>query len=78
MLIGGVVENKVHDDADVPLFGFADQLIHILHGAVHFIDLIIIGNVIAVVRLGRAVDRREPDRADPEGLEVIKLRGHAL
>ena len=78
MPVGGVVEYQIHDDADIPLSGFCDKLVHILHGAVHFIDLVIVGNVIAVVCLRRAVDRRQPDRPDAEGFEVVQFTGDTL
>ena len=73
-----MVEHKVHDDPDVPLAGFRDQCLHVLHGAVGRIDVVVVGNVIAVVRLGGDVARGQPDSTHAETFQMVQLGGDAV
>ncbi len=42
------------------------------------IDAVEVGDVVAVVAVGRGVERVQPDRADPQRLEVVQPVGQAL
>ena len=75
MLVGSVVHHHVHDDADLPFFGFGYQAVEIRHGAVLGIDRLVVGDVVAEIYLGRGIDGREPDGVDSEVLEVIEALG---
>jgi hypothetical protein len=41
-------------------------------GAEHRVDVAVVGDVVAEVGHRRAVDRRQPDRVDPEPREVVE------
>jgi hypothetical protein len=73
MLIGGVVDNQLGDDADVAAVGRIDQLIEVVDRAVARMDVLVIGDVVAVVLERRRVERLQPETRDPEALEVVEL-----
>ena len=52
VLIAGVVNNEIHDDADIPLFRFGDEGIHLLQRTVIGVDIAVIADVIAVILIG--------------------------
>ncbi|PLU74671.1 hypothetical protein BMJ19_36725 [Sinorhizobium medicae] len=57
--------------------GFRHHLVEIVERAEHRIDVAIIRNVIAHVRLGRGEERREPDGIDTERGDMRKPPGNA-
>ncbi|CCX63776.1 putative uncharacterized protein [Firmicutes bacterium CAG:791] len=77
MLIGAVIDNEIHQDVHVALFGFGDQTVHVVHCAKARVDAVIIGNIVALIGKRRAVDRGEPDNIDAELLEIIELADDA-
>ena len=78
MLVGGVVRNKIHDDADVAGFRFLHQMIEIGHGAVLRINRGVVGDVVAEVDLRRRIHRRDPDGVDAEIFQVVEALGDAV
>lgn len=52
MLIAGVVNNEIHDDADIPLFRFGDEGVHLLQRAVIGVDIAVIADIVAVILIG--------------------------
>ena len=66
MLIGGVVENQIHDNADIAFAGLLNQAVHVLHGSEHFVDRAVICDVIAIVGLRRLKAWGQPDGADAQ------------
>ena len=78
VLVGGVVDDQVHDEAHAPLTDALQQTVEIRQGAEHRVDVVVVGDVVAVVRLRGGVDRREPQDVDAEGLQVVELGTNAL
>ena len=78
VLVGGVVEDHVEDDADVALLGFGDEAVEVGEGAVLGVDVFVVGDVVAEVDLRRGVHGRDPDGVDAEGLEVVEALGDAV
>ena len=72
VLVGGMVQHQVHDDPDVALLRLPDQLFHIFQGPEHRVNVLIIGDIVPVVVLGRPVDRGEPHGVDPQIRQVIQ------
>ena len=72
-LIGGVVDDEVHEDLHAALVGVVQKLFEKLQVTVLRVDVIVVGNVVPVVRLGRRVDGREPDGVAPEALDVVEF-----
>src|SRR5690606_21538098 len=73
VLIGGVVERQVDDDAHVALVRLRHELAELLEGAELGQDLRVVGHVVAAVAQRRLIDRRDPQRVDPEPLQIVEL-----
>ena len=56
-VLGSVIDNKIHHDLEPTLVGLGQQLVHIVERAEQRINVLIVGNVIAVVVLRRLIDR---------------------
>ena len=78
MLVGSVVRHVVEDDLEALAMRLVEQAVEILHRAEHRVDAAMIGNVVAEIRHGRGIDRRNPDRVDPERDEMIEPCGVCL
>ena len=66
MPVGAVVQHQVQNDGDMAFFALGDQLLHVLHGAEDGVDGTVIGDIIAVVHLGRGEHRGQPDAVDAQ------------
>lgn len=60
MLVGRVVHDQVHDDLQAALVRFGKQLVHIGHCAEQRIDVLVVGDVVAVVVLRGLEDQGQP------------------
>ena len=69
----GVVDDEVHHQLHAPRVQLRDQLVELLEGAEERVDVVVVGNVVAVVGHRRAVDRTQPDDVDTEQLEVVEM-----
>ena len=54
-----------------------DEAIEVLQRAVARMDVLVVGDVVAVVAQRRRVERQQPQRVDAEALEVVELLGQA-
>ena len=77
MLIRRVVDDQFRNDAQTPAMRFADKMTKILTRSVSRIDVVIIGDVIAVVAHRRWIERQQPDCIDAELLNVVELLGQS-
>ena len=77
VLIRGMVEHEIHDDADVAALRLTDQVLHVGHRAVGGINRLVVGDVVAVVHHRRRIHRREPDGPDAERPQVVEPRRDA-
>src|SRR5262249_41576868 len=71
MLVRGMVRHEIEDDANTALVKRARQSVEIAKRPEERIDIDIVGDVIAEVSHRRRVDRRQPDRVDPEPAQII-------
>jgi len=78
MLVGGMVDDQIHDDLQPALMGFGEQLVHIFQCAEQRIDVLIVGDVVAVVVLRGFEDRGQPQHIHAEVGEIIEPAGDAL
>jgi len=78
MQVGGVVEDQLGDDPKPPLVGFAQKPSKIGQGAVGRMDAGVVGDVVAVVAKRRGIKRLQPQRPDPEPLQIIQPRNKTL
>ena len=72
VLVAGVVEHQIQQDADAPGPRLPDEGAHILHGAEHGIDGPVVGHIVAVVHLGRGEHRADPQSVHPQLLQVVQ------
>ncbi len=75
MLIRGVVDDELGDDLEAALMRLLDEGAEVAQRAVDRIDVLVIGNVVAVVAHGRRIERQQPDRIHAEALDVVELLG---
>lgn len=73
-----MVDDEVHDNADIAFPGFFKKAIEIFHRPVIGVDGIVVAYVIAHVEQWALVNRRKPDDVDAEVMEVIELGDDAL
>ncbi len=78
VLVGGVVDDQVDDDADAAVVGGADHLDEVAQAAVPRVDAVVVADVVAVVAAGRGVQRGEPETGHPEVHEVVQAVGQTV
>ena len=78
MLVGRVVDNQVHHDANATPMRLFKQLIEVRHRAEFRLNRLIIADVIAVIDVRGLVHRRQPNHIDAQLLQVVQPRRHAL
>src|SRR6185312_12172143 len=69
---GRVVDDQIDDDPDADLFGMIHELDEIAERAELRMDRVIVGNVVAVVAIGRLIKRLQPEARNPEAGEIIE------
>ena len=77
MLVGGVVDHQLGDDAHAALVRGGDEVLHVGHRAVLGMDVAVVGDVVAVVAPRRGIERQQPDRVDAEIGDVVELGDQA-
>ena len=79
VLVGGVVDHQVDDHPDAPVLRLVQQLGEVAEGAEARVDVVEVGDVVAVVAVGRRVDRVQPQaghaRAGPGSRAGRSARG---
>ncbi len=78
VLVGRVVDDQVHHDPQAALVRLGEQFVHVLEGAEQRVDVLVIGDVVAVVVLRGPVDRGQPQHVHAEVGEVVEAAGDAL
>ncbi len=78
VLVRGVVDDQLGDDAQLQPVRLLEHLAEVVERAVLRVDLVVVGDVVAVVLERRGVERHQPDRVDAEVLDVAELGGEAL
>ena len=78
VLVGGVVNHEIDDDADAALLAAMGELDEVAQRAVARIDAVIVLDVVAVVPVGRGLERHQPDRGDAKSVQVVEPALQAL
>src|SRR5690606_11144406 len=73
VLVGGMIEYLVDEDAHATCVRRRDDLLEILQGAEQWIDAAVVGNVVAEVLHRRGEEWRQPDGVDVEAGDVVDL-----
>ena len=77
MLVGGVVDDQLGDDAEAARMRGGDEALDVGHRAVVGMHRAVVGDVVAVVAPRRGIERQQPDRVDAELGDVVELRHQA-
>lgn len=73
MLVGGVIDDQIHNHSHTERMRLFKHRFEIVERAVFGIDILVIGDVITVVRLRRNIQRRKPNRVASEASDVFEL-----
>jgi hypothetical protein len=73
MLVGGVVDDQLGQDADVPKVGLIQEPPEVIEAAVDRIDRGVVRDVVAVIAQRRRIKREQPQAGDTEVLQVGQL-----
>ena len=77
VLVGGVVEHQVHDHVQAAGVGLVEQGAEIVHRAVSWGDVVVVGDIVAVVFERRGIDGQQPDAVDPQVFDVVEFSDQA-
>jgi hypothetical protein len=68
----GVVDDEIDDDPDAALLGVVHELDELAERPVLGVDAVEVGDVVAVVPVGRRIERLKPEAGDAEPGEVVE------
>jgi hypothetical protein len=75
MLVGGVIDDEIDDEAHVALSDAIEEGVEVGHGAELLHHFAVVADVVTVVGIGGVEVRREPDDVDSEMLQVVEFGG---
>src|SRR5262245_27409501 len=78
VLVRRVVDNKVDEHPYAALLRAVGEFDKISDRAVARIDAVIIGHVVAVIAMGRDLERHQPDGRDAETVQVVEAAHQSL
>ena len=77
MLVGRVIDDELGDDPDLAPLRFLDEAVEVLQRSVGGVNVLVVGDVVAVVLERRRIEGQQPERIDAEPLEIRELAGQA-
>ena len=78
VLVGCVVDDQIHEDGKTKLVSSVQDFFELVECAVVRMDVPVVRDVIAIIRVRRRVDRGEPDPVHTKRSYVIQLVVHAV
>jgi hypothetical protein len=78
MLVRGVIEHEVDQDADPTIARLLDEAREVAQVAEVAVDAVVVGDVIAVVPPGRGLEREQPEGGDAERRKVVEPAAQPL
>lgn len=78
MLLAGVVHDQIEDDSHSAFVYFLNQPVAGLHVAILLRDAAIVADVIAEILLRTAEEGRDPNRTEPQFLDVVQSADDAI
>ncbi len=73
-----MVHHQIDDDADAPLGCCMRELDEVPEVAVARVDLVVVRDVIPVVAARRGLKGHQPDRGDPQPLQIVEAAHQSL
>ncbi len=77
VLVGGVVDHEVDQYPHAALFAAMGELDKVAERSKALVDIVVVGDVVAVVAAGRGLERHQPDRGDAEPVEIVEPAGQS-
>src|SRR5215813_11988506 len=77
MLIRRMIRDIVQEDFELTPMGLGHKLIKVFQGTKEGVDIRVVRDIVAKISHGGRKDRRQPERIDPQPLEVIESTGNA-
>jgi hypothetical protein len=69
-----MVHDQIDDDAHPYLVGMVHELHEIAERAVLRMHTVIVGDVVAVIAIGRGIERLQPDAGNAQSRQVVEPR----
>jgi hypothetical protein len=73
MLVGGMVDDELGDDANAAGVRRRDEALEFGERSVILADVAIFGDVVAVILSRRRIEGEEPDRVYTEAVDIVEL-----
>jgi len=73
VLVGSVIDDEIEDDLYVAFLSVGDEFVEIDERAVHGIDGVVVGDVVAEIDLRGREARGDPDGVDAEIFQVVEM-----
>src|SRR5437763_13184563 len=77
VLVGGVVDYEIDQNANAALFGAVRKLDEIAERTIARIDIIIVGDVVTIVSTRRSLTR-QPNRSHAQSMQIIEAAHQSL
>jgi len=78
MPVGSVIDHQIHDDAYTSLVRPVRKFDEIAQRAVARIHPVIVRDIISIVAAGRRLKRHQPDRRNPEPVQIVQTAHEPL
>jgi hypothetical protein len=78
MFVAAVIDDEVHDEADIAAVHLAEQGIEIGHCSEILHDIPVIADIIAIVIIRGRIDGIEPDHVDAEAFDIVEFGDDAF
>lgn len=78
VLVGGVVYDQIEDEFHSPIVYFLEEFFEVLHRTEICHDGSVIGDVVAVVGIGRVKHRTQPNDINTQVVQVVEFADDAV
>jgi hypothetical protein len=72
VLIGGVIDDQIDQDSHAPLLRTVGEFDEFAQRPKARINVVVIGDVITCIAIGRDLERHEPNRRDTQAMQIIE------
>ena len=78
VLVRSMVHHQVHDQPHAPLMDLTKQTVKIRHGAKVVHNIVVVGNIVAIIVIWAFVHGAAPNAVHPQVLKIIQLFDNAV
>lgn len=73
-----MIHDQIHENLDSFRMSLLQQPLHVRNGSILGVDVLVVGDVISVVFVGRDENGRNPNDINAESLELVQLVDDAV